>query len=321
MGVIGIGDKSYDLGKYENSTRFVLVDASEVSRKIPFSCETSDESPVTLQSAQSLPSWNCIRTFRLYFECDFDLYTKRQSNVTNVVNYVTGMYNVVNTIFANENLVSQISEIFVWTSIDPFASNGNSSNYLTAFRAFRTVYNGDLAHLLRTRNTNLGGIAYLGTLCSSFFSYAFSNINNSYNNFPSYSWTINVVTHEIGHNLGSPQTHACSWPGGAIDNCNTTEGGCATGPAPINGGTIMSYCHLTSSGVNFNNGFGPLPGNLIRTSVANSVCLNVAANSSTIPLACLPTTSNPNNASNTGPTRVVLNTLDYYSRFENRRGV
>jgi len=314
MGVVSIGDKTYDIGKFGNTERYVLVDANEVSRKIPFSCEASEESPMNMQSTQGLPpSWNCIRLFRMYFECDFDMYTKRQSNVTNVVNFVTGMYNVVNTIFANESLVSQISEIFVWTTVDPFATNASSNAYLSAFRTTRTVYNGNLAHLLSTRNTNYGGIAFLPGLCSSFSSYAYSNINNSYNNFPSYSWTVNVVTHEIGHNLGSPHTHSCSWPGGAIDNCYTTEGGCATGPAPTGGGTIMSYCHLTSSGVNFNNGFGPLPGNLIRSTVANSSCLTIDASSSSIPLSCSPTTSNPNNTTYAGPSRVVLNTLDYYS--------
>jgi hypothetical protein len=318
MGVISIEGKTYDIGKFGNTNRYVMVNANEVSRKIPFTCETSDETPMNLQSTQALPpSWNCTRIFRMYFECDYDFYTKRQSNVTNVVNFVTGMYNVVNTIFANESIVSQISEIFVWTTTDPFATNSSSSNYLNAYRTYRTSFNGDLAHLLSTRNTNYGGIAYLTALCSPSVSYAYSNINNSYNNFPSYSWTINVVTHEIGHNLGSPHTHACSWPGGAIDNCYTTEGGCATGPVPVNGGTIMSYCHLTSTGVNFNNGFGPLPGNLIRNSVTNSLCLNVSPNSSSIPLSCSPTTSNPNNTTYSGPTRVVLNTIDNYSSAAN----
>ena len=314
MGVVCIGNKTYDIGKFESSDRYVLVDANEVSRKIPFSCEAAEDSPLNMQSTQGLPpSWNCIRLFRMYFECDFDMYTKRQSNVSNVVNFVTGMYNVVNTIFANESLISQISEVFVWTTADPFATNTSSNSYLSAFRNTRTVYNGNLAHLLSTRNTNFGGIAFLPGLCSSFNSYAYSNINNSYNNFPSYSWTVNVVTHEIGHNLGSPHTHSCTWPGGAIDNCYTTEGGCATGPAPVGGGTIMSYCHLTSNGVNFNNGFGPLPGNLIRSNVSNSACLTIDASSSSIPLSCTPTTSNPNNTTYAGPSRVVLNTIDFNS--------
>jgi hypothetical protein len=314
MGTISNGVQIFDLGIYGEPLlqRYVLVDAGELSKLLPFECESDAVSPQSLITAGSPPAWNCTRVFKVYFECDYNLYTSRQSSVTNAVNFVTGLYNVVNTLFSNESLVSQVSEIFVWTSADPFTTNTSSSAYLYAFRNYRTTFNGDFAHFLSTRGTNYGGVAFLNGLCNS-SSYAYSNISNSYSNFPSYSWSVNVVTHELGHNLGSPHTHSCSWPGGAIDNCYTTEGGCPVGPAPVNGGTIMSYCHLTSNGINFNNGFGPLPGNLIRSSVSNASCLPVSPNSSSIPVSCFPTTSNLNNTSYVGPSRVALNTINNYS--------
>ena len=99
------------------------------------------------------------------------------------------------------------------------------------------------------------------------------------------------MTHEIGHNLGSPHTHACNWNGDntAIDGCGPASGnneGC-DGPLPTEtGGTIMSYCHLVSSvGINFANGFGPQPGALIRATVNSKECLGtdcVASCESTI---------------------------------------
>ncbi len=55
------------------------------------------------------------------------------------------------------------------------------------------------------------------------------------------------------------------WIGGALDNCATTVGGCAPGPTPYGGGTVMSYCHQTSHGINLNKGLGFQPGNLIRS--------------------------------------------------------
>ncbi|MBK8195225.1 MAG: fibronectin type III domain-containing protein [Lewinellaceae bacterium] len=103
-----------------------------------------------------------------------------------------------------------------------------------------------------------------------------SAINTSYQNVPVFSWTVEVVTHELGHNLGSWHTQSCNWPGGALDNCYPTEGGCSPGPAPANGGTIMSYCHLTNYGINFNNGFGTLPGNRIRDKVQAATCLSAS---------------------------------------------
>jgi len=65
---------------------------------------------------------------------------------------------------------------------------------------------------------------------------------------------------------------------GAIDSCGTTEGGCPKGAPPgPNGATIMSYCVTGVGGgggfVNFNNGFGPLPGAAIRNFVDNSTCI------------------------------------------------
>jgi hypothetical protein len=86
-----------------------------------------------------------------------------------------------------------------------------------------------------------------------------------------------VVTHEIGHNLGSSHTHACVWNGNntAIDGCGPTAGyseGC-TAALPV-AGTIMSYCHLVSGvGIDFNLGFGPQPGDRIRSEVYNAPCL------------------------------------------------
>jgi len=35
----------------------------------------------------------------------------------------------------------------------------------------------------------------------------------------------------------------------------------------------MSYCHLTSDGINMNHGFGPYPAELMRNKVANASCL------------------------------------------------
>jgi hypothetical protein len=84
-----------------------------------------------------------------------------------------------------------------------------------------------------------------------------------------------VSTHELGHLWGSRHTHACVWNGNntAIDGCSgSTEGSCSLPGYPSQGGTIMSYCHLQSVGINFNEGFGPQPGNVIRNSVANASC-------------------------------------------------
>ncbi|MBL0102917.1 MAG: fibronectin type III domain-containing protein [Bacteroidetes bacterium] len=81
----------------------------------------------------------------------------------------------------------------------------------------------------------------------------------------------------MGHLIGSRHTHACVWNGNstAIDGCaGYVEGSCALPGNPSSGGTIMSYCHLTSVGMNLSLGFGPQPGNVIRNTVLNATCLH-----------------------------------------------
>lgn len=208
---------------------------------------------------------------RVYLECDYALYLNKGS-VVGTVNWITSVYNNVAALYANESISTKISEVFVWTTPDAY-SKTSSYEALIQFKNTRPAFNGDLAHLTALGGQNLGGIAWVGVLCATGYNYAYSNIQSTFQSTPNYSWTVEVMTHEMGHNLGSNHSQSCSWVGGALDNCYTTEGGCPPGPAPTNGGTIMSYCHLTQYGINFNNGFGKQPGDKIRAEVAAAPCL------------------------------------------------
>ncbi len=180
--------------------------------------------------------------------------------------------------YSNDGISVSLLEVFVWNVASPYNGTSSSSR-LNQFGTTRTSFNGDMAHLLD--NGGYGGVAWLNTLCSGTSSrMAYSGINNSYNNVPTYSWSVEVVTHEQGHNLGSRHTHACAWNGNgtAIDGCGPTagytEGSCPTAPNPAGGGTIMSYCHLVGGvGINFNNGFGPQPKAVILNAVNGATCL------------------------------------------------
>lgn len=211
----------------------------------------------------------------LYFECDYALYQKKGS-VENTVNYITGIFNNVATMYMNEGISMAISEVFVWTTPSPYSTT-SAVTALNEFKNLRPKINGDLGHLVTYGGSATGGLATIGTPCSQFLRYARSNISDVYSDFPNYSWTTMVITHEIGHNLGANHTQWCGWVGGPLDNCYTTEGGCAAGPAPTNGGTIMSYCHTKSYGINLANGFGKQPGDVIRNTVANATCLTTTA--------------------------------------------
>lgn len=272
---------TFQLGKMEEgSGQYILYRKEDLKAASPFSC-FADEEAVADEGESGVDDRGVgCKTVQVYFECDYKLFTDKGSNTANVTNYVTGIFNQVSTLYANENVGIAISQIYVWTTPDPYQGYSSTSAVLNAFRAAKgSNFNGNLAHFLSTRNLG-GGIAYLDVICLKNYAFGVSAISNSYQNVPTYSWTVEVVTHELGHNLGAWHTHSCNWPGGALDNCYTPEGNCASGPAPSNGGTIMSYCHLTNYGINFNNGFGSVPGTRIRDRVLAASCL---PSSGTIP--------------------------------------
>ncbi len=280
-GLIATDEGNFNLGKIDNpnnqkslENQYVLYNHKQLSDKLQSDfCQTVDEvyknktiksKPVAGYKSEA----NCVN---IYFEMDNSIH-QAKGGVAGSVSYLEAIFNQVAILYQNEQINVKISEVFVWETSDPYGSS--VSSVLSSFRSNKNSsgYNGDLAHYVTFQGS--GGIAYVDVICNTANSYGVSNLQDEYANVPTYSWDVEVITHELGHNLGSPHTHSCSWPGGPIDNCYSPDGFCGSGPAPTNGGTIMSYCHLTSHGINFNHGFGPLPGNLIRDKVYNASCLS-----------------------------------------------
>ncbi len=257
----------------------IIYRESDLLLKNDFECNTNDQpnnNPIPSFSIQSpLTATVNSEAVDVYFEADYETYLNNGSNVINTLNYVTALFNVVKQMYENDSINVQISAIKIWNTADPYIGITTSSPLLTAFSANMSIgFPGDIAHFLSQRLI-AGGVAYLNSICNinSQKTAVSGSLTNSFNPLPVYSWPVMVITHEIGHNLGSPHTQSCTWPGGAIDNCSTPEGLCAPGPAPTNGGTVMSYCHL-NVGINLANGFGILPGQLIRNNIRNNPCLN-----------------------------------------------
>ncbi len=261
-----------------------LLGSSTATCATPDDGRTPGEGEVVQDGART------IRCVTNYLEVAYDIH-QNKGGVTSATNYITGLFNQVAILFQNDGIDMVISEVFVWDVPSPYNAT-NSSGRLDQFGQERTSFNGDLAHLLDLGN--YGGVAWLNTLCNSLprFRMAYSGINSSFSNVPTYSWSVNVMAHEAGHNLGSRHTHACAWNGNntAIDGCGPaagyTEGSCAQGPVPPSsvGGTVMSYCHLTSSTVKFANGFGPQPAALMQTRVNSASCLAACGTSCDPPL-------------------------------------
>lgn len=283
MGLLSTPDQgNLVLGKRQltrASEEYVLYNDRKVLREMPFDCTTSDDAP-DYRPEQLQPvvgargPGDCVQVF---LEVDYDV-VQSKGGVSGATNYITGLFNQVATLYANENITIRLSEMLLWDQISPYAGS-NSYVILTQFVQERPNFNGDLAQLISYKAS--GGIAYLSGLCNpNAPRHGFSSINTTYATVPTYSFSVMVVAHELGHNFGSRHTHACAWNGNntAIDNCaGYTEGNCSAPGYPSGGGTIMSYCHLQSTGINFSKGFGTQPGNVLRNAVANASCLQACA--------------------------------------------
>ncbi len=307
------GNGDFNLGKIENSDEnYIIYNSRILPQPDGDGCSTPD-TRVTNNNKTNIPTdihkMNSCRKVKLYWEADNELYLNK-GTVANTENYLTAVFNQVATLYLNEGINLELSEIFVWDTADPY--DGTSSS--TALNDFRDRwnllgdnFNGDLAHLVALDPGGNGGRAYYSTLCGNRTnSYGYSDIASSYSNVPTYSWTVYVIAHEIGHNLDSPHTHACSWNGNntAIDDCgseyfvtnNEDDDGdgstdeldeASSYPScfdnvnniiPSGGGTIMSYCHLISGvGIDFNTGFHSQVQSLMLDNIDNSACLDLAA--------------------------------------------
>lgn len=152
----------------------------------------------------------------------------------------------------------------LWVNPEPWAGiSEDAGSILNTLRvvwaedAYLSGIERDLVHMISKRgDTGTGGIAYLPGVCNGSYGVGFSSaMSQNYDDFPSYSYNLLVVCHEMGHNFGSNHTHWCGWPGDADLHPNLSQGGpfliCANPepegdcPGEVEGqlGTIMSYCH------------------------------------------------------------------------------
>lgn len=315
MAVFSDDKGNYILGSIKNSDNsytenYIFYNEADMKVQNNFKCSSEEygdkmvralnESRISSQNNSIGDNFDARLPVKVYFEADYQMYLDAGQDLELLENFITGMFNSVMTIYQNESIPFQISSLAYWSAADPYRNMNDSYQILLNFGADnQDNFQGNIGHLLSTRTSNLGGIAWIRVLCTEYNSsdsagrFAFSNIETSYSNYPTYSWTVNVVAHEMGHSMGSRHTHSCVWPVGgiirAIDSCYYSEGGCfQDNQIRARVGTIMSYCHLwpteEGGGINLASGFGQLPGDTIRLRYSQAACLDRLLNSSEAPV-------------------------------------
>jgi len=275
-----IGDSIYAI--YDSRDQQIIPD---------FACEYVDRSIKNTPATSTRVGSDCLE---LYIECDFQSYVDNGSSVANTEAWAMSIMNDVSTIYAAIDIPLVVAEIFVWNSNDPYINETSLTGVRNEFVSqIQNNYTGRVAQLFSTRPL-AGGLAFgIGGLCGEFpdfpgpYSIA-TELSTTFDPFPNFSFTVNVVSHELGHVLGARHTHACVWgPNGntQIDDCgnvfatnngDTPEGtGCYDVDNPIlpmNGGTIMSFCDLAGGGIDLSNGFGTEVGDFIFEQYNTAVC-------------------------------------------------
>ncbi|HSD15570.1 MAG TPA: M12 family metallo-peptidase [Flavobacterium sp.] len=278
------------IDKPGNTSEYIIYEDQKMKVASSNDCHTSDELTGEKENiTDDLKSPNSTKCVATYFEIDNNLFVSNGSDTTTTTNWMTSVFNNMQTLYTNDGITVSLKSVYIWTTLDPYEGIGTgSSDYLYKFKEVRPVFDGDVGQLVGIDPGGLGGVSMgIGGLCTT-NNYVYSDVYLSYSTVPTYSWTIQVITHEFGHNIGSRHTHACAWNGNntAIDNCapyalgSSAEGySCMTTPPTIPSsvvkGSIMSYCHLVSGvGISLANGFGPQPSTAILNFVNSRGCLS-----------------------------------------------
>ena len=162
-------------------------------------------------------------------------------NEAAVVEYTTALIGEVSSIYRRD---CDAGVVISYLRVQPAADDlFNQNDPLNAFRQYWFEQGAEIDRDLFTlltgrRNLPYGGVAYLGAACNP--EYGYSVNGNLVGAFVAGSptnpanWDVNVVAHEIGHNVGTLHTHDYG-----IDAC---------ADGVLQRGTIMSYCHVLSGG-------------------------------------------------------------------------
>lgn len=254
-----------------------------------FTCATPEAEPTSsvvraLANVQKLPEMQQqldTITVRCAVEVDHDMVVSIRS-VAGTETYVANVLAVMSTVFEREVRAKLVlSNLRVWDNAsDPYPTEESVFSLLDIFvdeyETNMTQVPRDLAMFLTMRGGQ-GGIARtIGGLCESGNSYCAGDVLQTIANYPTWSWDVGMLTHEIGHLAGAIHTQSCFWPGGPLDSCIASESGTCVEYDDVRPtrGTVMSYCHqLLDQGATMALEFHPLHRRVVRSFLERATCL------------------------------------------------
>ncbi len=144
---------------------------------------------------------------------DYTAYVANNSNTLMSIKWMAKIWNEVITLYAHEGVLMRVSNVVIHTSTSNFPYSGNYNTLHDGIsQAFNSAYGnsslGDFKHMMITRFLG-GGVAFqIGGGCDkSKLTCVSSALSTNVIPLPDYSWNIEVIAHEMGHNWGLRHTH------------------------------------------------------------------------------------------------------------------
>jgi hypothetical protein len=144
-----------------------------------------------------------FRFLQVATDADYDMFlAPAPHGGTGTNTYILGIMNQLDGIYRtnlNIGVIITFQNVYA-TSNNPYTSNDTSTllgQFVTTWTTNHTGVTRDVAHLFtgKTLNGNIVGAAYLSTACNKSYEYGVTTDTTSF--------TVKIVAHEIGHNLGA----------------------------------------------------------------------------------------------------------------------
>lgn len=234
-----------------------LALCTAMAQQSPLVCGTNDSlSASRLQKFARIKDLTRARTageqkleYRLALDINYKTFLLYGGDKALITRRAVKFINDASAIFERDiNVKLTITSILIWDKPEPYALDED-------FQYYNNVQN----YWLFNRSDERDAVVSLSSRDGWFFGgYRMCSSNFPRPEMPDLA--VDLLCHELGHTLGSPHTHNCSWPGGPIDRCTALEGAsqeCEEGYQEYVNGSIMSYCRSVLR-------FHPLCQNLMR---------------------------------------------------------
>ncbi len=283
VGIIGVDETNIDLVQVRDSDEYVMMNRERNLKG--FTCLSDTNQAVDMSDlvhARDL----LAKCPTVYFDACPSMLAQLGTKQA-VIDYVTDMFNAVKQIYAQvqptgPEVTLLLAGITAWApgesvDMDTICVTSVDNDKLAIYRDFRiaNVVPGDLKHIVEFTN-DLSGVAYVGGLCNT-FGYGYSGLDSNevpIAAYPTYTWNVSTIAHELGHNFNARHTFDCIWirdgnPNQSLGGCSAPVGGCPDLGESPEGNTIMGYC----GGYPLTNGFGPQPAAVVRSYIDAAPCV------------------------------------------------